>query len=134
MDLFVEVTKLVLPLMAIAVSAAVAFAADYLRQRSKNEVANRVINSVENVVRAAVLEAQQTVVDSLKERNGGKLKDEEKEQIKSDVLKAVKARLTKETLKELQEVTADLEGYLSSLIESCVYLNNGMQGVEGGKQ
>lgn len=42
-----------------------------------------------------------------------------KERIKSDVLRAVKARLTKETLKELGEVTADLEGYLSSLIESC---------------
>ena len=52
MDLFVEVTKLLLPLIAIAVSAAVAYAAEYLRQRSKNEVANRAINSIENVVRA----------------------------------------------------------------------------------
>ena len=78
MDLFVEITKLVLPLIAVLVSAAVGFAADYLCQRSKNEVANRAINSVENLVRAAVLEAQQTVVDNLKERNGGKLTEEEK--------------------------------------------------------
>lgn len=133
MDLFVEVTKLLLPLIAIAVSAAVAYAAEYLRQRSKNEVANRAINSIENVVRAAVLEAQQTVVDSLKERNGGKLTDEEKEQIKSDVLKAVKTRLTKEALKELQGITADLEGYLASLIESYVYVHKYPQGVVGGK-
>ena len=34
-------SKLVLPLLALLVSAAVAFAAEYLRQRSKNDVANR---------------------------------------------------------------------------------------------
>ncbi len=133
MDLFVEITKLVLPLIAILISAAVGFAGEYLRQRSKNEVANRAINSVENVVRAAVLEAQHTVVENLKERNGGKLTEEEKVQIKSSVLGAVKARLTDQTLKELQGITCDLEGYLSSLIESHVYINKEVQGVIGGK-
>ncbi len=133
MDLCVEIAKLVLPLLALLVSAAVAFAAEYLRQRSKNDVANRAISSVENVVRAAVLEAQQTVVDNLKERNGGKLTDEEKEWIKSSVLSAVKDRLTKETLRELQGITADLEGYLSSLIESHVHVNKELAGVLGGK-
>lgn len=129
MDLFVEITKLVLPLIAILISAAVGFAGEYLRQRFKNEVANRAINSVENVVRAAVLEAQQTVVENLKERNAGKLTEEEKVQIKSSVLGAVKARLTDQTLKELQGITCDLEGYLSSLIESYVYGNR----LAGGK-
>lgn len=133
MDLFVEITKLVLPLIAILISAAVGFAGEYLRQRSKNEVANRAINSVENVVRAAVLEAQHTVVENLKERNGGKLTEEEKVQIKSSVLGAVKARLTDQTLKELQGITCDLEGYLSSHIESHVYINKEVQGVIGGK-
>ena len=85
------------------------------------------------MVRAAVLEAQQTVVDNLKERNGGKLTDEEKEWIKSSVLSAVKDRLTKETLRELQGITADLEGYLSSLIESHVHVNKELAGVLGGK-
>ena len=123
MDFYVEVGKLVSPLIAIAVSAAVAFAAEYLRQKSKNEVVDRAISSVEIVVRAAVLEAQQTVVDNLKEQNGGKLNDEDKERIKSDVLKAVKERLTRETLKQLEGVTSDLEGYLSGLIESYVHVN-----------
>jgi hypothetical protein len=133
MNFLLELTKLILPLVGLLVSIGVAYAAQYLRQRSKNEVINRVITSTANVVQATVLEAQQTVVDGLKKKNGGKLTEAEKEKIKSDVLKSVKARLTDRTLKELQGVTADLEGYLSSLIESHVYINKDLQGVLGGK-
>jgi len=80
-----------------------------------------------------VLEAQQTVVDNLKELNGGKLTDEEKVQIKSSVLAAVKARLTEETINELRGITADVEGYLTSLIESRVHIHKEFRGVIGGK-
>lgn len=114
MDLLVELTKLVLPFVGVMLSFAVAYGAEFFRQKSKSEVANRAINSVENIVQAAVLEAQQTVVDNLKELNGGKLTDEEKVQIKSSVLAAVKARLTEETINELRGITADVEGYLTS--------------------
>ncbi len=80
-----------------------------------------------------MLEAQQTVVDNLKELNGGKLTDEEKVQIKSSVLAAVKARLTEETINELRGITADVEGYLTSLIESHVHIHKEFRGVIGGK-
>ena len=49
----------------------------------------------------------------------------------SPVFWAVKARLTDQTLKELQGITSDLEGCLSSLIESHVYINKELQGVVG---
>lgn len=133
MNLPVEVTKLLLPLIALAISAALALAARYLREKTKNEVANRAISAVENIVRSAVLEAKQTIVDSLKEQNGGKLTDEDKEEIKTRVLKAIKARLTDETLKELKWITQDIEGYLSSLIESYVHIHKDLPGFTGGK-
>ncbi len=129
MDILLELAKLLLPVAAVLVSAALGFGAEFLRQKTKNEIAGRAISSVESVVKAAVLEAQQTVVESLKERNGGKLTEEEKGWIKSKVLKVVKDRLTSETLKELKGITSDLEGYLSSLIESYVYGNR----LAGGK-
>ena len=129
MDILLELAKLLLLVAAVLVSAALGFGAEFLRQKTKNEIAGRAISSVESVVKAAVLEAQQTVVESLKERNGGKLTEEEKGWIKSKVLKVVKDRLTSETLKELKGITSDLEGYLSSLIESYVYGNR----LAGGK-
>ena len=129
MDILLELAKLLLPVAAVLVSAALGFGAEFLRQKTKNEIAGRAISSVESVVKAAVLEAQQTVVESLKERSGGKLTEEEKGWIKSKVLKVVKDRLTSETLKELKGITSDLEGYLSSLIESYVYGNR----LAGGK-
>ena len=133
MNIFLELAKLILPVGALVVSVALAYVADLMRQKSKSEVANRAISSVENIVQAAVLEAQQTVVDNLKELNGGKLTDEEKVQIKSSVLAAVKARLTEETINELRGITADVEGYLTSLIESRVHIHKEFRGVIGGK-
>jgi len=123
MNLFVELTKLLLPLAALLVSTALGLGAKLLREKVKNEAFGRAIISVENVVKAAVLEAQQTIVENLKERNGGKLTDDEKIWIKDKVMKAVKERLTSETIKELQGITSDLEGFLSSLIETQVYGN-----------
>ena len=124
---------MLLPIVGIILSAGLTYSAQFLRQRIKGEAANRAISSVENIVQAAVLEAQQTVVDNLKELNGGKLTDEEKEQIKSSVLAAVKARLTEETINELRGITADVEGYLTSLIESHVHIHKEFRGVIGGK-
>lgn len=121
--MLLEITKLLLPLGGLVVTAAIALGAQYLRERSRSEVFSRAILSVESVVKATVLEAQQTIVDGLKEAGAGKLTDSEKAQVKSNVLEAVKDRLIKETVKELQGVTADLEGYLSGLIESHVYSN-----------
>lgn len=121
--MFVNVIQLFLPLFGLAVSAAIAFGASYLRQRTKNEIFGRAVTAVENVVRATVLEAQQTMVDELKEKGNGKLTDGEQLQVKNEVLKAVRSRLSEETLRELQGVTADVEGYLSSLIEASVYRN-----------
>lgn len=124
---------MLLPIVGIILSAGLTYSAQFLRQRIKSEAANRAISSVENIVQAAVLEAQQTVVDNLKELNGGKLTDEEKVQIKSSVLAAVKARLTEETINELRGITADVEGYLTSLIESHVHIHKEFRGVIGGK-
>jgi hypothetical protein len=121
--MFVNVIQLFLPLFGLAVSAAIAFGASYLRQRTKNEIFGRAVTAVENVVRATVLEAQQTMVDELKEKGNGKLTDGEQLQVKNEVLKAVRSRLSEETLRELQGVTADVEEYLSSLIEAYVYRN-----------
>ena len=78
MNLFVELTKLLLPVVALLVCTALGFGANLLRQKTKNEAVERAIGSVESIVKSAVLEAQQTVVDNLKERNGGKLTEEEK--------------------------------------------------------
>jgi hypothetical protein len=56
---------MLLPIVGIILSAGLTYSAQFLRQRIKSEVANRAISSVENIVQAAVLEAQQTVVDNL---------------------------------------------------------------------
>lgn len=123
MNLFIEITKLLLPVAALLVSAALGLGAKLLREKLKSEVAIRAIVSVEKVVKSAVLEAQQTLVIDLKERNGGKLTVDEKIWIKERVLGAVKDRITSETLNELKGITADLEGYLTGLIEAQVYGN-----------
>jgi hypothetical protein len=133
-EFFVEVSKILLPLISLLVTALVAFGAEYLRQRSKSAILDRAITSVESVVKSAVLEVQQTVVDGLKERNGGKLSEEEIEQIKHDVLQSVRARLTTETMKELQGVTSDIEAYLISMIEAYVHVHKDFHNVIGKKQ
>ena len=92
MNIVVELTKLLLPIGALLLTAAIGLGANYLREKAKNEVFGRAISSTERIVKAAVLEAQQTVVDSLKERNGGKLTDDEKKWIKDKVLASVKQR------------------------------------------
>ena len=132
MNLSIEIMKLFLPLVALLISAGLALASKYLREKTKNEIANRAITSLENIIRSAVLEAKQTIADNLKEANDGKLRDEDKKRIKESVLNAVKSRLTSETLKELEWITNDIEGYLSSLIESHVHLYNTIPGFTEG--
>ena len=63
MDLLVELTKLVLPFVGVMLSFAVAYGAEFFRQKSKSEVANRAINSVENIVQAI---ARDCLAESIK--------------------------------------------------------------------
>ena len=118
---FVEVAKLLLPLIGLLISFLVAFGAEYLRQRAKNQVVARAIEAVEGIVKGAVLEAQQTIVEDLKAANGGKLTEGDKRRIKENVLKAIKSRLTQ-----------DLEAYLIGLLESYVYMNKEMREIVSG--
>lgn len=129
---FVEVAKLLLPLIGLLISFLVAFGAEYLRQRAKNQVVARAIEAVEGIVKGAVLEAQQTIVEDLKAANGGKLTEGDKRRIKENVLKAIKSRLTQDTIKELQGITQDLEAYLIGLLESYVYMNKEMREIVSG--
>lgn len=120
-DFFLEVAKAVLPFVGMAVTAAVATGAEYIRQRARSEIVRRAMDSARHVTKAAVLEAQQTAVVPLKESNGGNLTESEAEAIKQDVIDAVHERLAEETKKQLALVIDDLEGYFGSLIERYIY-------------
>ena len=57
MNLFVELTKLLLPIAALLVTAAIGLGAKLLREKTKNEIFGRAVTTAEKVVKAAVLEA-----------------------------------------------------------------------------
>ena len=100
------------------ISLFLSVAVSWLKQKVKSEQANNAIDIVTDAVYDVVHHMEQTVRPMLSD---GKLDDQEKQIIKQKALGRLKEGLSPQVLKALQMVTADVEKFLESKLESTVY-------------
>jgi hypothetical protein len=115
------------PVLATAVTALISFGAAYLRQRYNWARETHVVEEIEKILQAVVLEAQQTLVDNLKSANAeGKLTPAEANMVKQKVLARANALMTAQQHKTLRRCTSDPAGWLSARVEeTLVHHKNG---------
>lgn len=91
-----------------------------LKREIENETANHYIDILERVTFNVVQELNQTLVDTLKARQEGKLSSEEKQAILQSAKLRILNNITATQREVLETVYGDLDGYLDTLIESKV--------------
>lgn len=113
-----------IPLLGLAVSYFIKWVnakASALAAEAQNDTQAKYINMLAETIAACVVATNQTYVDSLKEQ--GKFDAEAQKKAFSMTFEAVKATLTAEAEKYLQEVLGDLDIYIKNYIEAEVAYN-----------
>lgn len=129
-----ELLVALIPLFTIVLTAAIAYAAAYVRQRYIWAREARTVSAVEEAARDTVLALQQTVVDDLKAANeDGKLTGAEKDEIKRRALWTLQEKLTSNQRAILSAITADVTAWLSDKLERALVEHKiDMAAVSGG--
>ncbi len=96
--------------------------AEELKTKTNNELYNKYIDMLNQTVTNCVITTQQTYVDSLKKQ--GKFDLEAQKQAFQDTYAAVLKLLPQEAYEYLNTITADLDQYIVSMIETRVYYNH----------
>lgn len=96
--------------------------AEELKTKTNNELYNKYIDMLNQTVTNCVMTTQQTYVDSLKKQ--GKFDLEAQKQAFQDTYAAVLKLLPQEAYEYLNTITADLDQYIVSMIETRVYYNH----------
>lgn len=96
--------------------------AEELKVKTNNELYNKYIDMLNQTVTNCVMTTQQTYVDSLKKQ--GKFDLEAQKQAFQDTYAAVLKLLPQEAYEYLNTITADLDQYIVSMIETRVYYNH----------
>lgn len=117
-----------LPLLQILMATLIGFAIYKLKQRTKNEQVNQYLDILQDLVTNVVGTINQTAVEALKQSQGGKLTDKQKELYFSKAKDKVIRQLTDTQKKILGEVYNDLDGYINDLIENTVGSMKGGKG------
>lgn len=113
-----------IPLLGLAVSYFIKWVnakASALAAEAQNDTQAKYINMLAETIAACVVATNQTYVDSLKEQ--GKFDGEAQKKAFNMTFEAVKATLTAEAEKYLQEVLGDLDTYIKNYIEAEVAYN-----------
>jgi len=127
-----EVLIVLVPLLGLALTAAISYGAAYLRERYKWTRETRTLDAVEDAARDTVLGLQQTIVDELKAAaEDGKLTPGEKVEIKRLAVEKLQEKLTYGQRVILSAITADVNGWLSDLIERTL-VEHKLQAVAAG--
>ena len=93
----------------------------WLHERYKWTKESRTVSTVLDMLRALVVEAEETITTKVKEAaEDGKLTKEEGKQIKQSVLLALVDLLTVEQMKVLEGVTDDLSAWLGAKVEAIL--------------
>lgn len=109
-----------LPLLQVLVGALITLAIWKLKKKIKNDDVAHYLDILQDLVVNVVGELNQTTIIALKEAQGGKLTDEQKELYFNQAKDKIMLQITDAQAKVLKEVYTDLDAYVDSLIESTV--------------
>jgi len=109
-----------LPLLQVLVGALISLGIWKLKKNIKSDEIKDYLSILQNLVCNIVGELNQTTIQALKESQGGKLTDDQKEMYFNQVKDKVMLQLTMAQTKVLKEVYTDLDAYIDSLIESTI--------------
>ncbi len=99
----------------------IAVKAEELKEKAKTELDYKYLSLLQDTITKCVLQTQQTYVDSLKKQ--GKFDLEAQKKAFQDTYDAIYHLLSDEALMYLSELLPDLSKYITSSIESQIYLN-----------
>lgn len=109
-----------LPLLQVLVGALISLVIWKLKKKIKNDDVAHYLDILQDLVVNVVGELNQTTIIALKEAQGGKLTDEQKEFYFNQAKDKIMFQLTAAQAKVLGGVYTDLDGYIDLLIESTV--------------
>ena len=113
--LIIKILEVILfPLIGILASYLIA----YIRAKTKNAIALKYINMLDDTIQACVNATSQTFVGSLKE--SGKFDQEAQEEAFDKTYEAVYALLTDEGKKYLEEAYGDIDTLITEKIEATI--------------
>lgn len=106
------------------ISWATAALVDFLNKKKESSKAAGYLADITSIVSSSVLTITQTFVETMKKE--GKWTEAAAKEAKEKALVIIKTQLTPELIKYIVEHFGDLESYLNTAIESCVYKNKTM--------
>ena len=120
-DTAMKVVEVLAPVLMAALTWAAALLANWLRAKVKNVYLQGLFLRLEDAVLTAVKEANQVMVDALKDASSdGVLTEEEKAAVKAKVIAVVKSHLGVKGLAELAKILGLDDGALTALIGSKI--------------
>lgn len=111
----------VIPILGILTKYIIDFLSakrDELRSKTNNEINKKYIDMVYHTINDCVMTTNQTYVNSLK--NAGKFDEAAQKEAFNRTMEAVLSVLSEDTKKYIQEITGDMNLYLTQLIEATV--------------
>lgn len=115
------VLEALLSLAAAVITWAATKVLNALKRRIDNETADRMLGRLENTVRLAVGEIEQSVVRDLREKNAdGKLTQDEMMSLRMMAMARVRKVLGAHGMRELDAISDDIDDMIRMLIEQKV--------------
>ena len=116
------IIKILSPILIALASWASTEIARYFRKKIKNKELENTSLILLDIGTKVVKEIYQTIGKSLKDKNSGKLTEDDIRSLKHTAMVKIKEELSEEVKEKMPEITNNIEIYLSSLIESIIYL------------
>lgn len=96
---------------------------NWLNKKVKDEKASKVMTEVVSLIGTVVMKVSQTFVDSMKK--AGKFDEEAAKAAKKAAIEEIKHQLTVEQRATIESIYADVEAWISSMVEAQVYSLSG---------
>lgn len=113
-------TEIILGIIGVVISGLGALTTYLINKYVKDNQLKTILNSLNDLVKMAVAEVQQTYVDALKK--GGMFDENAQKEALARCLIVLKANMPKHIQKWLEDNFLSVEDYLTSLIEAQVLL------------
>jgi uncharacterized protein len=119
-------TDYVVPGLGTAIMGLITYGSGLLiskiNTKLKNDQVKQALEQLSKITKTVVADINQTVVSDIKSRTAdGKLSSEDMREIKAKAVMMIKAQMQTEFLELLEKNTIDVDGLISSTIESSVF-------------
>lgn len=105
-------------LLILAVCYGITYLTKFLKDRIQNEKISAILDKINKLVKNVVIQVSQTYVDELKKNDG--FNKEAQAEAFNMAMTEIKQMMTDEMKEVLQDVSADADAYLTTLIETNV--------------